>query len=237
MSDFFEIILGFPTVIFTVMLLISLGYWIVGVLFGLGGDSGLEGGVDGPDFDVDVDIGADGGDVDLSSDGPDAGGETSGAGQQGAFVAMLQFFGLHLVPFTIVLSTISLLGWAFSAFGVLLLSGGTNPALPLGIAIFAAAFSFAVVGAGRIAKALAPVFAVAPPTRRRNLVGRLCTIKTGRVDANFGQAEVIDAEFSSHLIQVRCDIANDLSNGSRALIVEVDDEGRFLVSPDVGSLL
>ena len=91
--------------------------------------------------------------------------------------------------------------------------------------------------AGRVGNVLLPILVQTKHIRRRDLIGRLCTVQTGRVDANFGQAEVVDDERSTHLIQIRCEVDNDLRTGMRALIVDVDDDGRFVVSPDVESLL
>ena len=97
-------------------------------------------------------------------------------------------------------------------------------------------FVVSVFLTGRIARALHPFFQAPPHVTRRDLIGKICTIKTGRVDRGFGQAEVLDAERSTHLVQVRCEIANELTAGRKALIIDVDDEGIFLVSPDVEAI-
>ncbi|HXA58695.1 MAG TPA: hypothetical protein VNW94_05985 [Streptosporangiaceae bacterium] len=64
--------------------------------------------------------------------------------------------------------------------------------------------------------------------RRRDFVGRMCVIRTGRVDERFGQAEVRAEDGSVALIEVRNQSATDhLKAGSSALIFEYDDDGRF----------
>jgi hypothetical protein len=52
-------------------------------------------------------------------------------------------------------------------------------------------------------------------------VGRVCTIKTGRVDERFGQA-VFSRHGDERLIPVRCETPNTLGRGSLAVIVDYD---------------
>ena len=129
------------------------------------------------------------------------------------------------------------MGWFISAVGTLLLTSDNSPDIVTALAITLAGFTGGVFVAGRMGNVLRPIFVPGVHVKRRDLIGRLCTVQTGRVDRNFGQAEVVDAERSTHLIQVRCEIDNDLRSGMRALIVDVDDDGRFIVSPDVKDLV
>lgn len=212
-----EVSLGFPTAIFTTLLLISLGYWLMTSLLGLG---------EAPELDLDLDV-----DVDLDLD-VEAG--SAGGGGLGAALVALD---LHLLPLSLGISLISLFGWLTSIVASLLLSGddGSTNTL-LGLAIIAGSFFVGIVGTGRIGHMLRPVFAVKKAVRRRDLIGRICTIRTGRVDADFGQAELVDAEGGAHLVQVRCRTENSLSKGSKALLVAVDDDGLFTISPDIDAL-
>ncbi|MGV2386834.1 MAG UNVERIFIED_CONTAM: hypothetical protein LOD86_16430, partial [Thermobifida fusca] len=52
-------------------------------------------------------------------------------------------------------------------------------------------------------------------------------VRTGRVDRDFGQAEVTAADGSTALIQVRQTGEESLTAGSTALIVDYDPEGSF----------
>lgn len=212
-----EVSLGFPTVIFTTLLLISLGYWLMTSLLGLG---------EAPELDLDLDL-----DVDLDID-VEAGGEGSG-GIGEALTAL----DLHLLPLSLGISLISLFGWLTSVILSLFLSGddGSTNTL-IGLAIIAGSFFVGIMATGRVGHVLRPVFEVKKAVRRRDLIGRICTVSTGRVDANFGQAELVDAEGGAHLIQVRCRTENSLSKGSQALLVAVDEDGFFTVSPDIDAL-
>ncbi len=220
MSEFFEIVFGLPTILFTAALAISLGFFLITFLFGVG-----EGG--GSDFDVELDAG-----------GPDAGGSDGADGDStGALAGLLQAANLHILPLALTFAIVSLVGWFISAVCTLLLTSDNSPNFAASLAFVLTGLAGGIFVAGRVGNLLSPIFVPAVHVKRRDLIGRLCTVQTGRVDRNFGQAEVVDGERSTHLIQVRCEIDNDLRSGMRALIVDVDDDGRFIVSPDVKDLV
>jgi hypothetical protein len=66
---------------------------------------------------------------------------------------------------------------------------------------------------------------------RRDFVGRMCVIRTGRVDLTFGQAVVRAADGSAAVIQVRQHRNQPgeeiLKAGSTALIFDYDADGQF----------
>jgi hypothetical protein len=68
------------------------------------------------------------------------------------------------------------------------------------------------------------------PTRQ-DFVGRMCVIRTGRVDLAFGQAEVRAADGSAAVIQVRQQRNREdeaaLKAGNTALIFDYDADGEF----------
>ncbi len=226
-SEFFEIVFGLPTVIFTAALAISLGFFLITFLFGLG-----EGG--GGDFDLD----AGGGDLDVEIDaGGSDGADGADGDSTGALAGLLQAANLHVLPLALTFAIVSLVGWFISAMGTFLLTSDNSPNVIVALAIALAGFAGGVFIAGRVGNLLRPIFVPAKHIKRSDLIGRICTVQTGSVDRSFGQAEVVDGEHSTHLIQVRCEIDNDLGSGKRALIVDVDDDGRFIVSPDVKGLV
>ena len=230
MSEFFEIIFGLPTVLFTAALATSLGFFLITFLFGLGEGGG--------DLDIDAgggDLSADVGDADIDIDA--GGSDGAEADSSSALAGLLQAANLHILPLALTFSIISLVGWFISAVGTLFLSSDNTPGALLALALIVVGFLGGVFVAGRVGNLLRPIFVPARHITRRDLVGRLCTVRTGRVDRGFGQAEVVDAERSTHVIQVRCEIDNDLRAGMQALIVEVDADGTFLVSPDVKDLV
>lgn len=66
---------------------------------------------------------------------------------------------------------------------------------------------------------------------RQDFVGRMCVVRTSRVDLEFGQAEVRAADGSAAIIQVRQQRnrpgEENLKAGSTALIFDYDADGEF----------
>ena len=61
------------------------------------------------------------------------------------------------------------------------------------------------------------------PLRSGGLVGKLCTVTTGRVDAGFGQAQFSE-DGNVITIEVRCDPPNSLLRHAQAVILAYDPE-------------
>lgn len=233
MREFLEIVTSLPTVIFTVSLLVSLGYWMISTALGFG-DSGLDGDVEiDADFEVDLDVGTDiEADVEIdSSINSDAG--SGGAGLDfGSFMTMI---GLHLMPLSLVFTVTSLVGWLLSIAMAVTVGNYTGVGLLIGIGIFLLALFGGFIASGRVARVVAPIFRMQRAAGHGQLVGRMCVLRTGRVDKDFGQAEVVDNEGGSHLVQVRCREENRLKAGDQALLVDVED-GVFYLSDDIDVL-
>jgi hypothetical protein len=100
--------------------------------------------------------------------------------------------------------------------------------------------STGVLAAGALVSALLTRLLMRPLRRmlteehvptRQDFVGRMCVIRTGRVDLAFGQAEVRAADGSAAVIQVRQQRNRDeeaaLKAGSTALIFDYDADGEF----------
>lgn len=206
MADFLEAIVEFPTVIFTVLAGVSLTLWIVTTAFGVGFDA-----LDGL-TDVDADI-------DTDSSGP--------------LANALGFLGLASMPLIVSLTLASIFGWLISLILMTIVGSPTTLAfIALGIIVFAVALVGALFITAMLAKPLSRFFVEEPPPRRADFVGRTCVIRTERVTADFGQAEVTDAEGAALLVQVRCEQANDLRHGDEAVIWSLDDEiGVFQITP------
>ncbi|MEU8270540.1 hypothetical protein AB0B89_25705 [Sphaerisporangium sp. NPDC049002] len=112
----------------------------------------------------------------------------------------LGVLGLGGVPATLAVSLLIVLAWFVSLAGTALAgspSGGTRAAL-----LFVALASAWVVTRWLVLP-LRRVFAGHRAPSRQDFVGRTCVIRTGRVGADFGQAEVRASDGSSAVIQVR----------------------------------
>jgi hypothetical protein len=199
MGEFIEAVLAFPTVLFSFLLIVVIGYWLF-VLFG------------GADLDVDTDV-----DTDVDHE---VGGATG-------FLAAL---GLGGVPAIVALSLLIVLAWFVSLAANALLGGHAVSAaitVLLSIAVLAVALLVAWLGTRLLVRPLRPLFPTQPEASRTGFVGRLCVIRTGRVTADFGQAEVTAADGSSAIVQVRQSGDEPLRAGSTALIYDYDGDGEF----------
>lgn len=220
MSEFFASAFTFPTAIFSALLIPVLLYWISVILGAADLDlvdgmfEGLDGGVEGLD-------GLGSGDVDADLDGHGDG--------------VLAALGLAGVPLTVSLSLLVFFGWflTFSAmelFGHLELGilGGTL----LAVVILALSTLLSFVLTAAVATRLRPAFVVRGAIGRSELVDKICLVTTQRVDENFGQAEVLDDDGASLLIQVRSTPDNAIARGQRALIYKYQrDDEVFWISP------
>jgi hypothetical protein len=240
MTEFLTAIVAFPTVIFTVLLLIVVFYWLMVIVGAIGVDilhigeaagGKLEGMVGGA-IEGKVQGLADGaieGKLEGLADGAaeaaagkleGAAGKIAGAAGGGGFLAML---GFGKIPATVVLSSIALWSWA-ACLLVAQLLGRTGLPAPVvgGVAAISAVFVAGLLTGGLV-RALGRVIVHHEPVRRRDLVGKLCTITTGRVDANFGQA-IVDEGAHDFTIDVRCEPPNTLVRRSRAVVIAYDAE-------------
>jgi hypothetical protein len=197
--DFVGAALGFPAVVFSFALLVVIGYWVLVMLGGLGIDA----------LDGDSDAGSDG-------DGADSG--------------VLHGLGLGGVPVTVVLSLLIAVAWFVSLAGTVLLDGVDAPGLALAL-LSVAVLVVAVVCAWFVARLLlVPLRRMLPSGQepsRTDFVGLTCVVRTGRVGADFGQAEVTARDGSSAIVQVRQTGADQLTAGSTALIYDYDANGEF----------
>ncbi|MFD6973691.1 hypothetical protein [Streptomyces sp. NPDC059979] len=78
-----------------------------------------------------------------------------------------------------------------------------------------------------LVRPLAKLFPDEPGPSLLDFVGLTCVIRTGRVDADFGQAEVTAEDGSTAVVQVRQHGSDPLMLGSTALLYAYDDAGEF----------
>lgn len=216
MSDFLETALEFPASLFSFAMLVIVAYWLFALLFGVG-----VGALDGGEG---ADAGSEGGD---------------GARSGGAFTGLLAVLGLGRVPVNIVVSLLIAIAWFVSMAGAELID---STALRLAVPPVALFAGWLVTWA--LVRPLRRLMPDEPAASRSDFVGRVCVIRTGRVDTTFGQAEVAAEDGSTAVIQVRAEGmgAAELVAGSSALIFGYDEAGEFFwvapydVLPDTNQL-
>ena len=228
MTEFLATTFSFPTVIFTVLLAVCCAYWLMVIVGALG--------VDALDFDFDgVDGAADGvaegvaegaaegvaeGVAEGASEGvANAAGEvvTDGVSFLGTIFLTLK---LRNVPMTLVLSVWLLFSWTItSLLQASVLSMLTFlPSWLAGSAVALGALVVSLPLASIFVRPLGRVLKVEKSTSKNAIVGQVVKIDTTRVDADFGSAKAEDGG-AGLIIRVRCEGENNLSRGSRALVV------------------
>ena len=228
MSAVLQSALAYPTALLTALLGVVLVYWISVIVGALG--------IDVLDGDVQVDLGGALGGADGAleaspegaADGAADGALEAGEGTTG-LAAALAILKIGQVPLTIVISLLVFWAWTFAmvasglfGHGLGWLAGSGLLAGSLVGSFFASALSV---------RPLAPLFVAHEAPTRRSLIGRICEITSGAVDARYGQASVADGG-AGLIVSVVCERANGLKKGDQALLIEFDpSRDQYLVEP------
>ena len=219
MNELVVAAIQFPTVVFTIALGIVLLYWVSVLVGAL--DLDLFGG-----HDVDVGGGHDAG-VGGSHDagGHDAGDHDAEGG------GLWHALGLGDVPITISASVIVLVAWVTSVLIMAYVVEAFDLPRWLGGLLLPLAILFALPVTALLVRPLRPVFAIKEGKSNADYVGHTCTVTTGHVDNEFGQATVEDGG-TVLIVAIRCDATGKLARGDKALIIEFD-AGRqsYVVEP------
>jgi hypothetical protein len=209
MEQLLEVASQFPTVIYSTLLGIVVVYWLVGMLglvdLDFGGDA---------DLDIEVD-----GDVDISV---------------GGLAGLMLTFGLTGVPFTLVISIITLICWLISFYLQFYILNW----LPEGWLYYLmgsiASFIIFLISLPITAVAIRPLkgmFKSVEATQSNDLVGNSATIATGTVSETFGQARLFN-KGAEMLLDVRCDPEHIIKKGEKVLLIEyMQDKHAYIVAP------
>ncbi len=200
MGELFELSVSGANLPFTILLGLVLVYW-VGVILGA---------LDLELFDFDLDLG---GDADVDAD-------VGGVG--GGGMALLQFFHVGTVPLSILLSFFILSLWIISVVANYYLGNGSVLVVLLLLVPNLIASLF-------VTKLFTlPICALFRKLETEShelevVVGKICTVKTSRVDPRTGQAEV-ETSGAPLLLSVRTRDGEVLERGDEAIILEHDKE-------------
>lgn len=160
--------------------------------------------------------------VDFESGGVDATADPDLGTLAGYVVA----FGLHGVPFSIVISLLVLVSWTLSCLGgmwLLPLLPDTALAYAGGAVLALASASLSVPVAARLVRPMRGLFVTHTAIHNASLVGQSCKVLTQTVDEKLGRAEV--AQRGSNLnIRVWAPTPNTLTRGATARIVAYEDK-------------
>lgn len=126
--------------------------------------------------------------------------------ESGSVVSTSDALGLSGVPLSIAVTGVVTLSWFVSLVGAVLVTGigvAGIPAVLAGFVVLIVSVVVAVAGTRIVVIPLRRFFGAGGQQSRHDFVGRLCVVRTGRVDAEFGQAEMTSTDGSSAIIQVR----------------------------------
>lgn len=190
MQTFLDIALSFPTVIFSVLLMVAIGYWLA-TLLGL----------------LETDI------LDLG----DLGGEGA---ELGGFSGALLKFGLDGLPVALIVTGISLFAWVMSYFTDFLLLRQLDPGLlrtALGLAATLLVVLLAIPLTGLLLQPLRPLFANLAGPQAPSLLGREAVVRSPKVGPMQGEAN-LDHGGAGLILKVRSN--EEFSRGDRVVLVE-----------------
>ena len=205
---------------FTVLFMLSMSYWLLVIVGGIGADA-IDFDLDTDvEVDVDVDVSA-GAEVDADAAAPE--GQTSG----GFFNNTLAFFDLGELPFMLVFTIFSMASWAIAVIAHSYLPAGPT-LLRVGIhlpTVVAAAFAtksitFFLVRAFRSYHNDTPMV--------KSVRGHMCTLLSDADGERMAQAEIkTDGAPFRVMVRTRGEL---LKEGSNALIItKADNENVYII--------
>ena len=209
MEQLLEVASQFPTVIYSTVLGVVVVYWLIGMLglvdLGLAGDADLE---------VDVDS-----DVDISV---------------GGLTGFMLTFGLTGVPFTLVISIVTLICWLISFYLQFYILNWLPDGWLFYLMGSIASFIIFIISLPLTAIVIRPLkgmFKSVETTLSDHLVGTSATIVTGTVSETFGQARLFN-NGAEMLLDVRCDPEHSLKKGDKVLLIEyLTEKYAYIVAP------
>jgi hypothetical protein len=189
-NEFLHTALGFPTIVYSMLLTVVTLYWVLAVTGLADGDSvdALVGGGDAPD--------------------------------PGAAAAMLSKLGLGGVPLTVVATTLVFTAWLGAYFVHLLVLGGLPEGVRTlaGLGTMVGVLVPAVAVTSVALRPLRGVLAKMRPVER-SLIGSSAVVVTPTLSGDYGQASVDDGG-AGLILQVRHEDPNQLQRGDRIVLIE-----------------
>ncbi len=212
MNEFLAASLSYPTIIFTTLLCFAMFYWLLSMVGAVG--------VDSLDFDADIDFDVDA-DIDVDVDAKGEG--RPGVGEAAAGAGFIRKSSLRIIPLSIALTFFFFFGWIICHSVTMLFGDVLNAIMPhvvWGSLLFISGTVASLILSNFIAIPVAPLFREQASPRKRDLVGTVVQVRTGRVDREFGNAEA-DNRGAGLLVEVRCE-PGKLKRGDRALVIHYD---------------
>jgi hypothetical protein len=233
MDVFLQIVTSFPTVVYTVLLLVVTVHWLLAALGILEVDTvdglmpdgfGGHGAGHGIGHDIGHGIGHDIGHH--LGHGHDIGQGHGGHHHDADAGGLLMKFGLHGVPVMVVITIIAIVGWSACYFTDLFVLRDAELgafAIPADIATMIGGLLLAIP-VGRVV--LAPVRRLLrrfAPVSQRPMLGRHAVVRSPEITQTSGSAEVDDGG-AGLILQVRADVSGRFVRGDRIVLIEYLEE-------------
>jgi hypothetical protein len=207
MHKFIEIVVGFPTVLFSFFVALSMLYWLSS-FFGL----------------VEIDAL----DVELPElDGHMALNHESSFGEM--FAGLLLRFGLNGVPVTLVITVVSIFGWVFcyylSYLSVALFGQGWVRFVT-GIPIAAVSLYTSVMVSAVAIRPLRRFFAKVEQVTEKKVLGQVAVVRSSRVDGQFGEVNFDDGG-AGMIFKARSTGDSVFARGDKVVLLEYVSAGNY----------
>ena len=198
MNPFHQTVTSFPTVIYTVLLIICVIYWVVAVL-------GL---VDLDVLDVDLD-----GDIDAADS----------ASVQEGIAGLLHKLGLNGVPLTIILTIVSMIGWLLcyyvTYFGAKFLPDLSLIRFVVGLVTLIVVTYITILITAQVIKPLRNMFHKLDYDETKHILGQVVVVRSSIVDQAHGEAELNDGG-AGILLNIRATGNDSFKKGDEVVVVE-----------------
>lgn len=194
MELFLQIVLSFPTLLFTAMFCLVMIYWSV-VALGV----------------LDIDL------LDFTGDSA-----AEAAGQVEGLAGLLTKLKLNDVPVTVVVTLLTMVGWLITYLcEVWLLQYLPLGVLryPLGLLVAVVALMLAVPVCAALCRPLRTLFRKAEASSSKSVLGQVALVRSGRVTLELGEA-VLEDGGAGLILRVRADEAKGFKRGDRVVLLE-----------------
>ena len=187
LNQLWELLSGYPTGIYTILIGVILVFWLFAILGALD--------IDILSFDADIDFD---GEIEIPG-----------------FVGLMHTLGLTGVPFTIVLSILVFIAWVFtyviSAYVIPVVPTAVLKFL-VGSATLVGAFMIAVPITSKIVSPLRKLSLENTAKSNKDFLGSMCKVTSLNVDESFGQGK-IQTTGSSLIVRIRATLPNSIKKG------------------------
>ena len=198
MNPFHQTVTSFPTVIYTVLLIVCVLYWAIAML-------GL---VDLEILDIDLD-----GDID----------STDSAETQSILAGVLLKLGLNGVPLTIVLTIIAIIGWLIcyytTYFGAKLLPDLNIIKIIAALVTFVIASYITVLITAQVIKPLRALFSKLDVDETKHIIGQTVVVRSSVVNTERGEAFMNDGG-AGVLLNIRTSAGSEFKKGDHVVVIE-----------------